>query len=60
MESVELEQLRDDIRVLQTMIDAALDSGGGLQLLEACAYILRDRCEKLERLEDVAKHDRAV
>ena len=46
----EAAQLRDDIVVLQTMIDGALD-GGDRALFEACTQVLRERRARLEAIE---------
>lgn len=54
--SVEAEQLRDDIRALQRLINRVRGNGGGGRLLEAYEHVLHRRCERLERLEFDAKH----
>jgi hypothetical protein len=47
----EAEQLRDDIEIVRVMMDAALDHGLDHRLLDACASVLNDRRERLEKLE---------
>jgi hypothetical protein len=53
------EQLRDDIRVLGVIIDAALDRGDADDLtLRACAEILQERKERLAQLDRAAEPPR--
>ena len=55
--------LREDIRVLRTMINSALDTRADRILLLALSNVLLDRLEALEELERTeqlrARHDRA-
>jgi hypothetical protein len=50
----EAEQLRDDIRVLRTMTDSALDTNADRRTLQAIAAVLLDRRERLDDLENTA------
>jgi hypothetical protein len=47
----DIQQLRDDIRILRVLLDAALDRGADELLLRACASILSERRRRLEQLE---------
>jgi hypothetical protein len=51
MTNVEADQLRADIRVLEVMLDSALERGADIRVLEACEDLLRQRRERLEQLE---------
>jgi hypothetical protein len=50
----EAAQIRDDIVVLQAMVDGALDGGGDRALFLACTQVLRERRARLEELETSA------
>lgn len=51
MQTTEADQLREDIALLRTIVDAALDAGQDDVLLRAAADVLRERKERLEELE---------
>lgn len=51
MQITEADQLRDDIALLRTIVDAALDAGHDDALLRAAADVLRERKERLAELE---------
>ena len=54
MQTTEADQLREDIALLRTIVDAALDGGHDDALLRAAADVLRER---KERLEEIAPSD---
>jgi hypothetical protein len=51
MQTTEADQLREDIALLRTIVDAALDAGHDDVLLRAAADVLRERKALLEELE---------
>ena len=51
MQNGDPDQLRDDIVVLRTIVDAALDAGKNDGLLRAAAEILQERKKRLAELE---------
>jgi hypothetical protein len=51
VKNAEADQLRADIRVLQVMLDSALERGADDRVLAACSEIIRERRERLEELE---------
>jgi hypothetical protein len=64
MQHTEADQLRDDIALLRTIVDSALDAGHDDTLLRAAAGVLRERKERLEELEPAddlrARYGRAL
>jgi hypothetical protein len=46
--------LRDDVAELRALIDTLLDRDGDGDLLDACADVLRERLERLERSRPTA------
>ncbi|HZG35498.1 MAG TPA: hypothetical protein VEY87_06590 [Gaiellaceae bacterium] len=51
------DDLRDDVHLLRTLIDAALDNGADHRLLHALSDVLRDRRERLEQLEQLEPYE---
>jgi hypothetical protein len=47
----EPDQLRDDIRVLRSIVDAALDRGYDRHTLSACVELLNERRDRLAQIE---------
>jgi hypothetical protein len=52
-----VDELRDDLRLLRVLVDAALDEGADRHLLAALAELLKERQDELRVLERRRRHE---